>query len=65
MGKKTMWKEVSRIPGTAGITHSYDCREAGTERNRYGKVIKRIQKQKYHSLKSHRENGLDWWDRMN
>lgn len=46
MGEKVMWKAVSRIPGTAGITHSYDCKEAGTERDRYGKVIKRIQKQK-------------------
>lgn len=41
-----MWKEVNRIPGTAGITHSYGCNEAGIECNKYGKVIKRIQKQK-------------------
>jgi len=46
VGKKIMWKEVSRIPGTDGITHGYDCKEAETEHNRYGKVIKRIQKKK-------------------
>lgn len=51
MNKKMMWKEVCRIPGTAGITHSYDCKETGTECNRYGKVVKSIQKQKYHSLR--------------
>lgn len=45
MGKKMTRKEVRRIPGTAGITHSYDCKEDGTKRNRFGKVVKSIQKQ--------------------
>lgn len=39
-----MWKEVSIVSATAGVTHSYDSKEAGIEHSRYGKVVKRIQK---------------------